>query len=36
VLDRIAESARTEATLFADDPQPLLLLVDQVRQLSRR
>jgi geranylgeranyl pyrophosphate synthase len=35
-LDRIAESARTEAAQFADDPAPLLALVDQVRQLSRR
>jgi geranylgeranyl pyrophosphate synthase len=36
VLDGIAESARTEANRFADDPEPLLALVDQVRQLSRR
>jgi geranylgeranyl pyrophosphate synthase len=36
VLDRIADSARTEAELFADDSQPLLALVDHVRQLSRR
>jgi geranylgeranyl pyrophosphate synthase len=36
VLDGIAESARTEADRFADDPEPLLALVDQVRQLSRR
>jgi geranylgeranyl pyrophosphate synthase len=36
VLDRIADSARTEATRFADDAEPLLALVDQVRQLSRR
>jgi geranylgeranyl pyrophosphate synthase len=36
VLDRIADAARTEADQFADDPEPLLALVDQVRQLSRR
>jgi geranylgeranyl pyrophosphate synthase len=36
VLDEVAESARTEATQFADNPAPLLALVDQVRQLSRR
>jgi geranylgeranyl pyrophosphate synthase len=36
VLDRIADSARAEADQFADDPEPLLDLVDQVRQLSRR
>jgi geranylgeranyl pyrophosphate synthase len=36
VLDRIADSARAEARLFADDAEPLLALVDQVRQLSRR
>jgi geranylgeranyl pyrophosphate synthase len=36
VLDRIADSARAEATQFADDAAPLLALVDQVRQLSRR
>jgi hypothetical protein len=36
VLDRVADSARAEATLFAEDPGPLLALVDQVRQLSRR
>ena len=36
VLDRIAESARAEAERFAADAQPLLALVDQVRQLSRR
>jgi geranylgeranyl diphosphate synthase, type I len=36
VLDRIADSARAEAKRFADDPEPLLVLVDQVRQLSRR
>jgi geranylgeranyl pyrophosphate synthase len=35
-LDRIADSARTEAAQFADDAEPLLALVDQVRQLSRR
>jgi geranylgeranyl pyrophosphate synthase len=36
VLDRIAGSANAEAERFADDPEPLLALVDQVRQLSRR
>jgi geranylgeranyl pyrophosphate synthase len=36
VLDGIADSACTEAKRFADDPEPLLALVDQVRQLSRR
>jgi geranylgeranyl pyrophosphate synthase len=36
VLDGIAESARAEAVHFADDPEPLLALVDQVRQLSGR
>jgi geranylgeranyl pyrophosphate synthase len=36
VLDEVAESARAEARDFADDPAPLLGLVDQVRQLSRR
>ncbi|HEY1275616.1 MAG TPA: polyprenyl synthetase family protein [Thermoleophilaceae bacterium] len=36
VLDGIAESARAEAGQFAADPEPLLALVDQVRQLSRR
>ena len=36
VLDRIADDARTEADQFAADPEPLLALVDQVRQLSRR
>jgi geranylgeranyl pyrophosphate synthase len=36
VLDRIAESARTEAMQFADDPAPLLAVVDHVRQLSTR
>jgi geranylgeranyl pyrophosphate synthase len=36
VLDRIADSARTEAAQFADDPAALLKLVDHVRQLSRR
>jgi geranylgeranyl pyrophosphate synthase len=36
VLDGIADSARAEATQFADDAGPLLALVDQVRQLSRR
>jgi geranylgeranyl pyrophosphate synthase len=36
VLDRIADSARAEAQQFADDAEPLLVLVDEVRQLSRR
>jgi geranylgeranyl pyrophosphate synthase len=36
VLDRIADSARAEAEQFGDDPEPLLALVDEVRQLSRR
>ena len=36
VLDRIADSARAEAEQFARRPEPLLALVDQVRQLSRR
>lgn len=36
VLDRIADSARAEAEQFGDDPAPLLALVDEVRQLSRR
>lgn len=36
VLDRITDSARAEAREFAADPQPLLVLVDQTRQLSRR
>ena len=36
VLDDVADSARAEAGQFARDPEPLLALVDQVRQLSRR
>jgi geranylgeranyl pyrophosphate synthase len=36
VLDRIAETARDEARQFATDSQPLLALVDHVRQLSQR
>ncbi len=36
VLDRIAASARSEAEQFAERPAPLLALVEQVRQLSRR
>jgi geranylgeranyl pyrophosphate synthase len=36
VLDRIADSARAEARGFAVDSAPLVALVDQVRQLSRR
>lgn len=36
VLDEVADAARSEARHFAADPEPLLDLVDQVRQLSRR
>jgi geranylgeranyl pyrophosphate synthase len=36
VLDRVAESAREEARAFASDEAPLLALVEQVRELSRR
>jgi geranylgeranyl pyrophosphate synthase len=36
VLDRIADAAGDEARRFAADPQPLLALVDHVRQLSQR
>jgi geranylgeranyl pyrophosphate synthase len=36
VLDGVADAARTEAMQFAADPEPLLALVDEVRQLSRR
>jgi geranylgeranyl pyrophosphate synthase len=36
VLDGIADAARAEAGQFAAEPEPLLALVDQVRQLSRR
>jgi geranylgeranyl pyrophosphate synthase len=36
VLDRVADSARAEARHFAADPSPLLVLVDQVRELSGR
>jgi geranylgeranyl pyrophosphate synthase len=35
-LDRIAAEARSEARLFARDPEPLLALVDRTRQLARR
>jgi geranylgeranyl pyrophosphate synthase len=35
-LDRIAASARAEATQFAARPEPLLALVEHVRQLSQR
>jgi geranylgeranyl pyrophosphate synthase len=35
-LDRIADSACAEAVRFAEDAEPLLALVDEVRQLSRR
>jgi geranylgeranyl pyrophosphate synthase len=34
VLDRVADSAREEARLFAADPEPLLALVEHVRRLS--
>src|ERR671930_34779 len=33
VLDGIADAARAEARRFAHDPEPLLALVDEVRQL---
>ncbi len=36
VLDGVADSARAEARQFAPRPEPLLALVDEVRQLSRR
>jgi geranylgeranyl pyrophosphate synthase len=36
VLDEIADAARTEARRFAVRPEPLVALVDEVRQLSRR
>jgi geranylgeranyl pyrophosphate synthase len=36
ILDRIAASAREEAVRFAVAPEPLLALVDEVRQLSQR
>ena len=36
VLDGIADAARTEAKQFADDPEPLYALIDQVRPLSKR
>ena len=36
VLDKIAEEACAEAAVAADDPAPLLVLVEEVRQLSRR
>lgn len=36
VLDRIARSARAEAQRFADEPGPLVALVDHVRTLSQR
>jgi geranylgeranyl pyrophosphate synthase len=35
-LDGIAEEARVEARLSAEDPAPLLALIDEVRPLSRR
>ena len=36
VLDEVAAAARNEALHFAGDPEPLLALVDHVRQLSQR
>jgi geranylgeranyl pyrophosphate synthase len=36
VLERVAAEARQEARQFAIDPEPLLVLVEQVRELSRR
>lgn len=36
VLDRVAAAARDEALHFAKHPEPLLALVDHVRQLSQR
>ena len=36
ILDRIADSARAEAHRFAANPEPLLALIETVRQLSRR
>src|SRR5262249_49379844 len=36
VLGRIADAARAEARCFAAYPDPLLVLVDHVSQLSRR
>ena len=35
-LDRIADEARTEARLFAVNPEPLYALIDQTRRLSLR
>jgi hypothetical protein len=35
-LDGIAEEAKTEAVLFAANPEPLFALIDQTRRLSRR
>lgn len=35
-LDHIAEDAKTEARLHANDPTPLMALVDHVRELSNR
>jgi geranylgeranyl pyrophosphate synthase len=35
-LNGIADEAREEARLFAADPEPLLILVEHTRQLSRR
>jgi geranylgeranyl pyrophosphate synthase len=35
-LDGIAEEARAEARRATDDPEPLLALVEEVRQLSKR
>jgi geranylgeranyl pyrophosphate synthase len=35
-LDGVADEAKTEARLFASDPEPLFALVDQTRRLSQR
>jgi geranylgeranyl pyrophosphate synthase len=35
-LDGVAEDAKTEARLFAPNPEPLSALVDKTRQLSQR
>lgn len=36
VLDQVAAAARAEAQQFAQDPEPLIALVDHVRELSQR
>jgi geranylgeranyl pyrophosphate synthase len=35
-LDSVAEEARTEARLFAANPEPLFALIEQTRRLSQR